>query len=62
MCVRKLNEKSVIVDPGLANQIHLINQVRVNSVHVKKDAFNPTREQAQAVALYTIDVMKRLFV
>jgi phosphopantetheine adenylyltransferase len=59
--IKKLAEHSVVVDPGLTNQIHLINQVRVNSVHVKKDAFSPTKDQAHAMALYTIDAIRKLF-
>jgi hypothetical protein len=59
--IKKLAEHNVVVDPGLTNQIHLINQVRVNSVHVKKDAFSPSKEQAHAMALYTIDALKKLF-
>jgi hypothetical protein len=60
--IAKLADKGVLVDPALTNQIHLINQVRVHSVHVKKDAFRPSKDQAHAMTLYTIDVLKKLFV
>jgi len=60
--IKKLAEQNVVVDPALTNQIHVINQVRVNSVHVKHNAFNPSKDQAHAMALYTIDVLKKLFV
>lgn len=59
--IAKLSEKGVQLDPGLTNQIHLINQVRVYSVHKKQDAFSPTQNQAQAIVLYTIDVLEKLF-
>jgi hypothetical protein len=51
----------VVLDPGLTQQIHLINQVRVFSVHKKKEVFRPTREQAEAMVLYTKDVLRKLF-
>lgn len=60
--IAKLADKGVLVDPALTNQIHLINQVRVHSVHVKKDAFRPSKDQAHAMTLYTVDVLKKLFV
>lgn len=59
--IAKLKEKNVKIDPGLTQQIHLINQVRVFSVHSKKEAFYPSREQAQATILFTLDVLKKLF-
>lgn len=59
--IAKLKENHVELDPGLSNQIHLINQVRVHSVHQKKDLFTPSREQAHAIMLYTVDVLGRLF-
>lgn len=59
--IAKLSEKGVKLDPGLPNQIHLINQVRVHSVHKKKDAFVPTKSQAEAIVLYTTDILDRLF-
>jgi len=59
--IAKLAEKNVTLDPGLTQQIHLINQVRIFSVHKKKDGFNPTREQTLAIILFTIDSLNKLF-
>jgi len=59
--IAKLAEKGVKLDPGLPNQIHLINQVRVFSVHTKKDPFSPSKTQAEAIVLYTMDVLDKLF-
>ena len=59
--IAKLAEKGVIVDPGLGNQIHLINQVRVFSVHTKQVAFAPSRMQSEAIVLYTLDILEKLF-
>ncbi len=60
--ISKIADKGGSIDPGLGNQIHLINQVRIHSVHKKQAAFNPSREQTQAIILYTMDVLKKLFV
>lgn len=59
--IAKLREKDVNFDPGITQQIHLINQVRICSVHKKKESFNPTKEQTQAMILYTIDTLNKLF-
>jgi len=59
--IAKLSEKGVKLDPGLTNQIHLINQVRVFSVHTKQDAFIPSKMQAQAIVLYTVDILEKVF-
>ena len=59
--VAKLAEKNVKLEPGLTQQIHLINQVRIFSVHKKKEAFYPSKEQTQAIILYTMDCLKKLF-
>ncbi len=59
--IAKLKEKDVALDPALTNQIHLINQVRVFSVHKKREAFNPSEQQTQAMILYTLDVLEKLF-
>lgn len=56
----KITEKGIQIDPGLPNQIHVINQLRVHSVHAKKEPFTPSKEQAHAIYLYTIDVVKKL--
>lgn len=59
--IAKLSEHGVRLDPGLPNQIHLINQVRVFSVHTKKDSFSPSKTQAEAIVLYTLDILDKLF-
>ncbi|MFH1424282.1 MAG: DUF4145 domain-containing protein [archaeon] len=59
--IAKLIEQKVPFDPGLTQQIHLINNVRIHSVHQKQDAFYPSKGQSQAMILYTIDVLKKLF-
>lgn len=59
--ILKFKEKGIELDPGLSNQIHLINQLRVASVHKKKQSFNPTRAQCKASILYTLDTLKKLF-
>jgi len=59
--IAKLAEKNVEFDPGLTQQIHLINQVRVFSVHKKKRAFYPSQEQCKAIILYTMDIVNKMF-
>ena|GEM_PF-2135622 len=59
--IAKLKDNNIDLDPGLSNQIHLINQVRIHSVHHKKEVFTPSREQAHAIMLYTMDVLGKLF-
>ena len=59
--IAKLREKGIGLDPAITQQIHLINQVRIFSVHIKKQIFNPTKSQTQAVILYTLDILKKLF-
>ena len=59
--IAKMKEKGIELDPGLTQQIHLINQVRVFSVHKKLEAFNPSKDQAHAIILYTLDVIRKLF-
>jgi len=59
--VAKLKELRFEFDPGISEQIHLINQVRIYSVHKKQNPFTPSKEQAQAIVLYTLDVVKRMF-
>ena len=59
--IGKISEKGVTLDPGLGNQIHLINQVRIHSVHKKQELFLPSKEQTQAIILYTFDIVGRLF-
>jgi len=59
--IAKLNDKKVEFDPGLTQQIHLINQVRIFSVHKKQNAFTPSTAQANAMVLYTMDVLEKMF-
>lgn len=59
--IGKLAESNVRFDPGITQQIHLINQVRVYTVHKKKEAFHPSKQQCHAMILYTLDVLKKLF-
>lgn len=59
--IAKLSEKEVKFDPGLTQQIHLINQVRIVSVHKKQEPFLPSQAQAQAMMLYTMDVLGKMF-
>ena len=59
--IAKLREKNVEFDPGLTEQIHLVNQVRVFCVHKKQTAFYPSKAQAQAMMLYTQDIIEKTF-
>jgi hypothetical protein len=59
--IARMSEKSVRLDPGLPQQIHFINQVRIFSVHTKQQAFMPSKNQAQATVLYTMDVLAKMF-
>ena len=59
--IAKLKEKNIELNAGLTEQIHLINKVRIYSVHKKSGLFQPTKEQAQAIMLYTVDVLKKVF-
>lgn len=59
--IAKLKEKDANFDPGLTEQIHLVNQVRVFSVHKKSRTFYPSQQQAHAIILYTVDVLGKLF-
>jgi hypothetical protein len=58
--VARMSEKGVRLDPALPQQIQFINQVRTFSVHTKQQTFNPSKNQAQATILYTMDVVGRL--
>ncbi|HLC85107.1 MAG TPA: hypothetical protein VJH22_04920 [Candidatus Nanoarchaeia archaeon] len=60
--VAKLHEKGVDLDPAINQQIHLVNQVRIFSVHKKQQPFSPSKEQTQAIILYTTDILNKLFV
>jgi hypothetical protein len=59
--IARMSEQNIKLDPALPQQIHFINQARIFSVHTKQDAFNPSKNQAQATILYTMDVMGKLF-
>jgi hypothetical protein len=59
--VARMSEKSVRLDPALPQQIQFINQARIFSVHTKQEAFAPSKNQAQATILYTIDILGKLF-
>ncbi len=59
--IAKMREINYSFSPGLSEQIHLINQVRIYSVHKKQEAFIPSKEQAQAIMLFTLDVVNKLF-
>ena len=59
--IAKLKERNIETEPGLTQQIHLINQVRIFSVHKKTTIFTPTQKQTHAIILYTLDVLGKLF-
>jgi hypothetical protein len=59
--IAKLKEKNIDIDPALTQQIHLINNVRIFSVHKKQEAFLPSKNQAHAIILYTVDVLNRMW-
>ena len=59
--VAKLVDKEVKLDPGLTQQIHLINNVRIFSVHKKQRPFYPSKSQAHATILFTLDILEKLF-
>ncbi|MBI2576124.1 DUF4145 domain-containing protein [Candidatus Woesearchaeota archaeon] len=59
--IARLMEHKVSIPPGLMNQIHLINQVRIFSVHKKQEPFYPSRAQAEAIVLFTLDAVEKLF-
>lgn len=59
--IAKLFEKGVELDPGLTQQIHLVNQVRIFSVHKKQRTFYPSKTQTNAIILFTTDTLEKLF-
>ncbi|MCK4670416.1 MAG: DUF4145 domain-containing protein [Nanoarchaeota archaeon] len=59
--IAKLSENGIELGPGLNEQIHLINKVRISSVHKKKELFIPSKEQTHAMILYTSDILKKIF-
>ena len=58
--IARMKERSINLDPALSQQIHLINQVRIYSVHKKQNSFSPNKDQAHAVILYTLDAVRKL--
>jgi len=59
--IARMSDQGIKLDPGLPQMIHLINQVRIFSVHTKQQAFNPTKNQTRATVLYTMEVLTSLF-
>jgi hypothetical protein len=59
--IAKLKESNYSLPPGISEQIHLINQTRIYSVHKKSEAFVPTRDQSHAIILFTLDAIKKIF-
>lgn len=59
--IKKLKDANVELDPAITQQIHLINQIRVHSVHSKQIPFYPSSSQTQAIILYTLDVLEKLW-
>jgi len=59
--IAKLKDRNIEIEPGLTQQIHLINHVRIFSVHKKTSDFNPSKSQTHAIILYTLDVLNKLF-
>jgi hypothetical protein len=59
--IQKLKEKEVTFDPGLTQQIHLINNIRIHAVHRQEKIFQPTQHQTLAIMLFTKDVLEKMF-
>ncbi len=59
--IAKMREKGIGLDPAITQQIHLVNQVRIFSVHKKQETFMPTQNQTKAVIIYTCDLLEKLF-
>ncbi|MBW3020749.1 hypothetical protein KY334_05610 [Candidatus Woesearchaeota archaeon] len=59
--IAKMKERNLEFDPGITQQIHLVNQVRIFSVHKKQQPFYPSKQQAYAMILYTMDILEKLF-
>lgn len=59
--IAKLEEKGVSLGPGLTQQIHLINQVRIFSVHTKAEPFYPSKNQAEAITLFMMDILEKMW-
>ncbi len=59
--IAKLKESNIELPVGLTEQIHLINHVRISSVHKKSQIFYPSKDQTHAILLFTIDAIRNLF-
>ena len=59
--IAKLNEKGILVDPGVMQQVHLVNNVRIFSVHKNKESFVTSKNQTSAIILFTLDTLEKLF-
>jgi glutathionyl-hydroquinone reductase len=59
--IAKMDEKGIKLEPGLTQQIHLVNNVRIFSVHKKQRTFIPGKQQTEAIILYTFDVIDKMF-
>ena len=59
--IGKMRDKGITLDPGLMQQVHLLNNIRIYSVHKKKEMFLPSKQQTYATILYTTDIVGRLF-
>ncbi len=59
--IKKMIDKDIKLDPGLTQQIHLINNVRVFSVHKKQQPFKPSKAQTHAIILFSLDTLEKLF-
>lgn len=59
--IAKMRDKNIQLDPGITQQIHLVNQVRIFSVHKKQQPFTPSQKQTEAIILYTTDLVEKVF-
>ncbi|MBW2986927.1 hypothetical protein KY336_00100 [Candidatus Woesearchaeota archaeon] len=59
--VAKLSDQGIDLGPGTNEQIHLINKVRISSVHKQNTVFQPSKEQAHATILFTLDLLNKIF-
>ena len=59
--IAKLKENDVSFPPGISQQVHLINHIRINTVHKKHKVFYPSKHQSHATILYTLDIIEQLF-
>jgi hypothetical protein len=59
--IAKMREKGIAFEPGVTQQIHLVNQVRIFSVHKKEETFRPSESQTKAIVLFTMDLMEKFY-